>query len=88
MGTNVSAGTARRLTIREETEADFFGIAEITRAAFGGDYEVELIEKLRAAGLMILSLVAVDGGSTVGHILFSELPVESVGPRPVGIERR
>jgi putative acetyltransferase len=69
------------MTIRAETEADFVEIVVLTRAAFGGDYEVELIEKLRAAGLMILSLVAVDGGSTVGHIFFSELAVEVDGRR-------
>src|SRR5258707_13091339 len=69
------------MTIREETETDFVEIVVLTRAAFGGDYDVQLIEKLRAAGLMILSLVAVDGGSVVGHVLFSELAVEVDGRR-------
>jgi putative acetyltransferase len=69
------------MTIREETEADFLGITEITRTAFAGDYEVPLIEKLRGARLVIVSLVAVDDESVIGHILFSELGVEIDGRR-------
>jgi putative acetyltransferase len=69
------------MTIREETEADFPEIAALTRVAFGGDYEATLIRKLRAARLMIVSLVAVEEGSVVGHILFSELGVEVDGRR-------
>lgn len=69
------------VTIREETEADAPEIAALTRAAFGGDYEVKLIGKLRAADLMIVSLVAVEAGSVVGHILFSQLGVEVDGRR-------
>ena len=67
------------MTISEETEADFLVIAALTRTAFGGEYEVELIQKLRAAGLAIVSLVAIEEGSIVGHILFSELAVELNG---------
>jgi putative acetyltransferase len=76
------------MKIREETGADAPEIAVLTRAAFGGslrntslwavsrDYEVSLIEKLRAARLVIVSLVADQEGAVVGHILFSELAVE------------
>ena len=32
------------MTIRKEAEADFLEIVVLTRGAFGGDYEVELIE--------------------------------------------
>src|SRR5580658_6166629 len=67
------------MTISEETEADFLGIAALTQTAFGGEYEVELIQKLRAARLAIVSLVAIEEGSIVGHILFSELAVEVDG---------
>jgi len=69
------------MTIRKETKADFPGINEITRAAFRGDFEVALIEKLRGARLVIVSLVAIDDGSVIGHILFSELGVEVDGRR-------
>jgi predicted N-acetyltransferase YhbS len=56
------------MTISEETEADFLGIAALTRAAFGGEYETGLTEKLRAAGLAMVSLVAIEEDSIVGHL--------------------
>ena len=62
--------------IREETDADSQTIAALVRAAFGGEYEVELIDRLRSARLLIVSLVAVEEGVIVGHILFSEIAVE------------
>jgi putative acetyltransferase len=64
------------MTIREETDVDYPQIVALLRAAFGGEYEVHLIEKLHAARLVIVSLVAIEEGSVVGHILFSELSVE------------
>jgi putative acetyltransferase len=67
------------MLIREETEKDFATIGALNRAAFGGNYEAVLIEKLRAAGLVITSLVAVEGNKTIGHILFSRLPIEVDG---------
>ena len=67
------------MLIREETEKDFAAIGALNRAAFGGDYEAVLIEKLRSAKLVITSLVAVEGNKTIGHILFSKLPVEIDG---------
>jgi|SRR5580700_5282020 putative acetyltransferase len=69
------------MTIREENKADFPEIVALTQAAFGGDYEATLIEKLRAAHLVIVSLVAVEEGSVIGHILFSKLEVEVDGRR-------
>ena len=64
------------MKIREETGADAPEIAALTRAAFGGDYEASLIENLRAARLVIVSLIAVQEDAVFGHILFSELAVE------------
>jgi putative acetyltransferase len=51
------------------------GIDAATRAAFAGDGEAELIERLRADGLVRLSLVAVEGDSVVGHAMFTALHV-------------
>jgi putative acetyltransferase len=67
------------MLIREENENDYRAIAAVNRRAFGGDYEVNLIEKLRSEGLMIASLVAVEENKMVGHIFFSRLPVEIDG---------
>jgi len=57
-------------------------IKDLHRAAFGGDFEARLVEQLRNDGLVAASLVATDGGTVVGHILFSDLAVELDG-RPV-----
>jgi putative acetyltransferase len=64
-----------RMQIRPEAPNDAPAIAALNREAFDGDYEADLIERLRLDGLIAASLVAVDGGSIVGHILFSQLPV-------------
>lgn len=67
------------MEIREETEEDLPAISALNRRAFGGDYEVHLIDKLRAAHLVVASLVALDGNELIGHLLFSSLAVEIDG---------
>jgi sec-independent protein translocase protein TatC len=58
----------------------------LNRDAFGGPCEADLIERLHGEGLAAVSLVAVEDGTIVGHILFSDLAVEldgrSVRPSP------
>lgn len=63
--------------IRAEHEDDQDAIRDVVDAAFGGSDESALIERLRADGDVILSLVAVEDGEIVGHILFSRLEVTS-----------
>jgi putative acetyltransferase len=57
-------------------------VLRLNRAVFGGDYEAELVERLDRDGLVIASLVALEAGVVVGHVLFSELAVEIDG-RPI-----
>lgn len=61
--------------IRLEREDDQQGIRDVNDAAFGGTDESTLIERLRADNLVISSLVAVEDGEIVGHIMFSELEI-------------
>lgn len=61
--------------IRERTRADDETIRELNDAAFGGLYESQLVEELRAAELAMIELVAVEQRAIVGHILFSQLAV-------------
>lgn len=63
--------------IREERPEDIKAVREINRLAFGQDAEARLVDRLRADGLVITSLVAVEGDRIIGHILFSELPIET-----------
>ncbi len=67
------------LAIRAETAADYAAIHEVNVLAFGRDNEARLVEVIRASAEFIpeLSLVAVDGESVVGHILFSRVAIRA-----------
>jgi putative acetyltransferase len=57
--------------IRRETPADIGAVGAVNRAAFETTTEADLVDLLRAQASPIISLVAEDAGSIVGHILFS-----------------
>jgi len=57
-------------------------VLSVTRAAFGGEDESQIIQRLSDAGLVTASLVATDGGKVIGHILFSRLDVTIDGRKP------
>ncbi len=62
--------------IRDETAADGRAIFEVTRAAFENhpisrQTEPYIVEALRAAGALAVSLVAEADGRVVGHVAFS-----------------
>jgi putative acetyltransferase len=59
--------------IRPETAADAAAIRQVHLTAFPTPAEADLVECLRAGGKAVIELVAVDGDSIVGHILFSPL---------------
>lgn len=66
--------------IRQEKSGDEAAIADVTRAAFAGKSyadgdEDELPGKLREAGALVLSLVAVDGKAVIGHVALSPAKV-------------
>ena len=60
--------------IRAAKPADAAAIAALNRAAFGGEEEVGIVERLRSDGLVAVEMVAEQGGLIVGHILLSWLP--------------
>ena len=68
----------RGLVIRAAEERDLAGIGQLLDAAFGGDVERRLVERLRADGDVVLELVATHERELFGHVLFSRLAV--VGP--------
>ncbi len=65
------------MTIREERPEDRAAIWEVNRLAFQQTDEADLVDRLRADGVVILSLVAEEAGELAGHILFSDLLVET-----------
>lgn len=65
------------LQIREETATDLAAIRDVNRRAFGREGEARLVDRLREDGLVVTSLVAVEDGLVVGHILFTDLTIET-----------
>jgi putative acetyltransferase len=64
-------------TIRHECLADHEAIRQVNRRAFGQEDEARLVDALRDGGHVRVSLVAEIGGVVVGHILFSDLPIQT-----------
>ncbi len=69
-----------KIIIRSETDADASAIAEVTVAAFktleiSRHTEQFIVEALRAAGALAVSLVAEMDGRVIGHIAFSPVAV-------------
>ena len=69
-----------KIVIRSERESDADAIAEVTAAAFetleiSNQTEQFIIEALRAAGALKLSLVAELNGRIIGHIAFSPVAI-------------
>ena len=63
--------------IRRETPEDIADIRQVNEQAFGQKEEADIVDALRNRGAVTLSLVAVEGNSIIGHILFSPVTVES-----------
>ena len=75
------------LRIREEEPSDIPAIRELVTAAFGRAAEADLVDRLRADGDAVISLVATEGGELVGHLLLSRMmaPVRALGLAPVSV---
>lgn len=77
--------------IRDERQDDAASIRAVNLAAFETTAEADLVDALRDQAAPIVSLVAEDAGSIVGHILFSPvtlmenpgLPVMGLAPMAV-----
>lgn len=61
--------------IRPEQPGDVAAIRAVNERAFGTPAEANLVDRLRASGTAVLSLVAEHDGQIVGHILFSPVTV-------------
>ena len=69
------------MEIRRERLEDKEAIAALVKAAFASaehssGTEAQIVERLRAAGALTLSLVAEDGGEIVGHAAFSPVALD------------
>ncbi len=68
------------IKVRPETAEDLPAIRAVEQAAFGRAAEADLVDLCREGGKVSLSLVAVEAGRVVGHILFT--PVRLDLPHP------
>lgn len=73
------------LVIRPEEPADIPAIRRVNELAFGQPGEANLVDSLRHAGALTLSLVAVDGAEIVGHIAFSPVTIAADGTTTVAL---
>jgi len=65
--------------IREDHPGDIEAIYEVNSVAFPTQAEADLVNALRSAGALLLSLVAVENGNVIGHIAFSPVEIRSEG---------
>ena len=77
------------LVIRAEEARDITAIHEIHVAAFGGDAEAKMVDALRLAAALDISLVALLEDVVVGHVAFSAVRVDDrsigLGLAPLGV---
>jgi putative acetyltransferase len=66
------------LVIETELSEDLAGIRAVHLAAFPTPVEADLVDRLRANGRAIVSLVAREGGTVVGHVLFSPVTIHTL----------
>ncbi len=89
------AGQAVTVTLRPESDGDADAIADITRRAFdevphSDGSEPDIIDRLRRAEALTLSLVAVEGDDILGHVAISPVDWEGgtgwFGLGPVSVD--
>jgi putative acetyltransferase len=79
------------MRIRPERHDDAAAVRRVNEAAFGTSVEATLVETLRTKASPLVSLIAEEDGSVVGHILFSpvtltndeQLPLMGLAPMAV-----
>ena len=73
--------------IRDEGPMDRAAVRAVIEAAFARPDEADLVDRLREDGDREVSLVAVEGGEIVGHVLFSKMsaPFRALGLAPVAV---
>jgi len=70
------------IIIREERPEDVEAIRRVNNEAFGQPAEAEVVDRLRESCKDLLSIVAVEGGEVMGHILFSPASIGEEGATP------
>jgi putative acetyltransferase len=66
--------------VRHEQPGDEAGIRWVNDQAFGHSDESRIVDAARAAGHAVISLVAVEATTIVGHIMFTPVSIEPYRP--------
>lgn len=75
------------MLIRPEQSADIPQIRKIVQEAFQRPDEAILVDRIRSDGDSVISAVAVDDDTVVGHIMFSKMnaPFRALGLAPITV---
>ncbi len=80
------------ILIRPESREYVEGIHVVEERAFGRPGESDLVDQIRQRGMATISLVAVENGRVVGHVLFSPVTIgegdtalKALGMGPVAV---
>lgn len=75
------------IDLRDENPGDCNAIYQVVTSTFGQLAEAELVNKLRDDGDSVISLVAVEEGQIVGHVLLSrmEAPFPALALAPLSV---
>jgi putative acetyltransferase len=63
--------------IRPENDSDRAGVRAVNESAFASSAEADLVDALRRQATPLVSLVAEDNGSVIGHVMFSPVALSS-----------
>lgn len=75
------------MDIRTEIAADHAAVTRLHLQSFPGPDEARLVDRLREDGDAVLSLVAAERDTVVGHVMFSKMtaPFAALGLAPVAV---
>ena len=65
------------MLVRKERPEDCAAIRLVNEEAFGRPHEADLVDRLRAQGVVLVSFVAEVEDMIAGHILFSRMSIET-----------
>ena len=73
------------ITFRQEEPCDQLAIRRVNEGGFGTSEEADLVDALREANAIVLSMVALDDEDIVSHILFTEVVVTQADSQFTGL---
>ncbi|MHC4543084.1 MAG: GNAT family N-acetyltransferase [Planctomycetota bacterium] len=73
------------IKFRQEEPGDHHAIRRVNEQGFGTSEEANLVDALRQANAIVLSMVALDGEDIIAHILFTEVVVTQADSQFTGL---